>query len=77
MTRYGYLGPEGTFSEAALLSCLPEPDAELVPYATVPAALAAARAGEVDGALVPLENSVEGSVVPDPRRARDRHARWS
>ncbi len=40
----------------------PDREAELVPYATVPAALAAARAGEVDGALVPLENSVEGSV---------------
>lgn len=62
MTRYGYLGPEGTFSEAALVSCVPEADAELVPYATVPAALAAAREGVVDGALVPLENSVEGSV---------------
>ncbi len=62
VTAYGYLGPAGTFSEAALLGCAPEPDAELVPYPTVPTALRAVRAGEVEAALVPLENSVEGSV---------------
>ncbi len=63
MTAYGYLGPAGTFSEAALVDCAPDPDADLVPFATVALALGAVRAGEVDAALVPLENSVEGSVA--------------
>lgn len=63
MTSYGYLGPEGTFTEAALLSCAPDPDADLRPYVTVAEALQAVRGRDVDAALVPLENSVEGSVA--------------
>ncbi len=62
MTSYGFLGPAGTFSEAALLVCAPEQDAELVPFATIPLALSAVREGQLTAALVPLENSVEGSV---------------
>ncbi len=62
MTRVGYLGPAGTFAHQALLS-LGLPDLA-VPLASTPAALAAVRAGEVDQALVPFENSVEGSVPP-------------
>jgi prephenate dehydratase len=58
--RYAYLGPEATFSESAARQ-VADPDA-LVPYPTVPAALDAARRGEVDGAVVPVESSVEGSV---------------
>ena len=60
--RYTYLGPEGTFAEAALLTIPGAREAELPPSATVPAALDAVRRGEADGALVPLENSVEGAV---------------
>lgn len=60
--RYTYLGPEGTFAEAALLSIPGAKEAELPPSVTVPAALEAVRRGEADGALVPLENSVEGAV---------------
>ncbi len=63
MTTYGFLGPVGTFSEAALIGCAPDPSAAMVPFSTVAAALAAVRSGAVDGALVPLENSVEGSVA--------------
>ena len=61
--RYGYLGPEGTFTEAALRSVPAADRADLVPYGSVAAALEAVRAGEVDGSMVPLENSVEGSVA--------------
>ncbi|MBX6370642.1 MAG: prephenate dehydratase [Acidothermus sp.] len=60
--RYAYLGPEGTFSEAALRT-LPEAEtAELIPYRSVATALDAVRRGEADAALVPLENSVGGAV---------------
>lgn len=61
--RYGFLGPAGTFTEAALLQWLDGRAAEVAPYATVDAAVDAVCAGEVRGAMVPLENSVEGSVT--------------
>jgi prephenate dehydratase len=62
-SRYAYLGPEGTFTEAALRT-LPEASTrELVPMVSVPAALDAVRAGEAGAALVPIENSVEGGVT--------------
>lgn len=60
--RYAYLGPEGTFTEAALLTLPGAKDAERLAFATVPAALDALRGGKVDRAVVALENSVEGSV---------------
>lgn len=62
-TRFAFFGPEGTFAEAALRTLPAARTADLRPYATVPGALAAARTGDVDAALVPLENSVEGSVA--------------
>jgi len=60
--RFGYLGPVGTFAEAALRTLPAAARADLVPFASVAAALDGVRAGEVDAALVPFENSVEGSV---------------
>jgi prephenate dehydratase len=61
-TRFAYLGPEGTFAEAALSSAVASSEGARYPQPSVAAALAAVRTGEVDAALVPLENSVEGSV---------------
>lgn len=61
--RYGFLGPAGTFTEAALRTVPSADRGELLPYASVSAALDAVRAGELDAAMVPLENSVEGSVA--------------
>jgi prephenate dehydratase len=61
-TRFAYLGPEGTFAEAALISALASSEGARYPQPSVPAALAAVRSGDADAALVPLENSVEGSV---------------
>ncbi|WP_026874185.1 prephenate dehydratase [Jiangella gansuensis] len=60
--RYAYLGPEATFTEAAALRFPALAGAELEPFPSVHAAINAARAGEVTGAVVPVENSVEGSV---------------
>ena len=60
--RYAYLGPEGTFTEAAFRS-LAVAQAEPVPYPTIQAALAAVRSGAADRAVVPIESSVEGVVT--------------
>jgi prephenate dehydratase len=61
--RYGYLGPAGTFTEAALRTLPAAARSHLAPYPSVVAALEAVRSGDLDGAMVPLENSVEGSVA--------------
>lgn len=64
--RYAFFGPSGTFTEDALIEYvgrLPgQHQVEAAPYDTVPAALDAVRRGEVVAAMVPFENSVEGSV---------------
>ncbi|MEP7089665.1 MAG: prephenate dehydratase [Nocardioidaceae bacterium] len=60
--RYAYLGPEGTFTEQALRTLPAAAKADLQPCATVTLALDAVRGGDADGAVVPIENSVEGSV---------------
>jgi prephenate dehydratase len=62
-TRYAYLGPEGTFAEAALRSLPEAAGGVLLPQPSVPAALIAVREGVADAAVVPLENSVEGAVA--------------
>ncbi|MGZ4541353.1 MAG: prephenate dehydratase [Blastococcus sp.] len=64
-TRFAYLGPEGTFAEAALQTVVASSEGAppaLVPQPGVAAVLAAVRSGDADAGLVPLENSVEGSV---------------
>lgn len=58
-----YLGPRGTFADAALRAMPVSVDADLRPFPTVTAALDAARAGDATFALVPIENSVEGAVT--------------
>ena len=62
MPRYTYLGPAGTFSEAALAPLLSSGDSA-EPAANVTAALESVRNGKSDFALVPIENSVEGVVA--------------
>jgi prephenate dehydratase len=61
--RYAYLGPEGTFTEMALRSLPAAAKADLLPCGSVGAALGAVRDGSADGAVVPIENSVEGAVA--------------
>lgn len=60
--RIAYLGPAGSFCGAAAAQLTSGREVELVACASVQAALDAARGGDVDSALVPIENSVEGSV---------------
>jgi prephenate dehydratase len=61
--RFAYLGPEGTFCEQALRTLPAAANAERIPCVSVADALDAVRRGEVSAALVPLENSIEGSVA--------------
>ncbi|MBX9642332.1 MAG: prephenate dehydratase [Mycobacteriaceae bacterium] len=72
MARIAYLGPAGTFTEAALLEMTAaglvpaaERDAlQRLPIESTPAALDAVRDGVADYACVPIENSIDGSVMP-------------
>lgn len=61
--RIAYLGPPGTFSDEALTRCDLAQGAESIPFATFPEAYEAALSGEVDAALLPIENSIEGSIT--------------
>jgi prephenate dehydratase len=70
--RIGYLGPEGTFTHEALLASAAGAEssaagaessaADLVPLPTIYDAVLAVNEGTVERALVPIENSLEGSV---------------
>lgn len=55
----GYFGPVGTFTHQALLSYH---DGEAIPFSSVAEALDAVREQDVEGAVVPIENSMEGGV---------------
>ncbi|MDZ7676308.1 MAG: prephenate dehydratase [Acidimicrobiales bacterium] len=60
--RIAFLGPEGTFSEQALLSQADYAAMELVPFRSIPDVLRAVTGGEADIGFVPIENAIEGSV---------------
>ena len=60
--RVAYLGPAGTFTEEALRASAPAAVDE-APYATVYEAVMAVQDGRADRAVVPIENSLEGSVA--------------
>lgn len=60
--RVAYLGPPGTFSEEAVSRCELARGAEREPFPSFAAAYEAALQGRADAALLPIENSLEGSV---------------
>ena len=60
--HFVYLGPEGTFTEAALRTIPAAEHGLRTPARSVPEALEAVRSGAADAAVVPLENSVGGAV---------------
>jgi prephenate dehydratase len=62
--RVGYLGPDGTVSHEALMSAPGAERFELAPQPTLHEAVIAVHDGDVERALVPIENSLEGSVNP-------------
>jgi prephenate dehydratase len=58
-----FLGPEGTFTEEALLANRPAEDLNPFPYPSIRDVLKAVQSGEAALGLVPIENSIEGSVA--------------
>ncbi|MCS7207110.1 MAG: prephenate dehydratase [Dehalococcoidia bacterium] len=58
--RLAFLGPPGTFSEEAAL--LYDASADLVPVPSIPAVATAVLTGMAEEGIVPIENSLEGSV---------------
>jgi len=60
--RFAFLGPAGTFTEDALAEAAGGEQFEPLRTATVPDAILAVERGKAERALVPFENSTEGSV---------------
>jgi prephenate dehydratase len=61
--KIAYLGPPGTFTEEALDKYVKDTgNIEKSPYATVVEVIKSVDRGEADEGLVPIENSLEGSV---------------
>lgn len=59
--RVAFLGPEGTFTEEALLAHMPE-GLHPFPYPSIPDVLSAVQSGEAPIGIVAIENALEGSV---------------
>lgn len=63
--KLGYLGPKGTFSEQAALlyadKCVK--DCEFEMFFNITDVIAAVNEGAIDRGIVPLENSIEGTVT--------------
>ncbi|OQA22730.1 MAG: Prephenate dehydratase [Actinobacteria bacterium ADurb.Bin346] len=72
--KISYLGPEGTFTEEALLKYLSKtipaadyagkavPEVIKIAYPTIPEVIRSVDRGETDHGVIPIENSIEGSV---------------
>lgn len=73
LKRFAYLGPEGTFTEEALVAFIKKEfndeieneifkNLELIPMTTISEVIKSVDRGEVQEGVVPIENSIEGSV---------------
>ncbi len=60
--RVAYFGPEGTWTQEALLAATAGRELDAIPYPTIYDTVMAVHFGSVQRALVPIENSLEGSV---------------
>ena len=58
--KVAYFGPPGTYTEEAALRY--DAEAELLPFTTISAVASAVEAGMAEEGVVPIENSIEGSV---------------
>jgi prephenate dehydratase len=62
VARIGFLGPRGTFAEEAVLTQSDLAHQELRPLRSVPDVISAVERGDAEIGLVPIENSIEGTV---------------
>lgn len=62
LPRVAYLGPEGTFSEEALLCSVAPDSVQPVARSSIYDTVIALREGDVEWAIVPIENSLDGSI---------------
>lgn len=60
MNKIAYLGPKGTFTEVAAKAVFPI--GERVPYLSIPDCMDGVSNEDVEFAVVPIENAIEGSV---------------
>lgn len=61
----GYLGPEGSFTHQALLVYLQKAgksNSEIISFQTISQVIDAVNSGKITNGIVPIENSIEGSV---------------
>jgi len=63
MLKVGYLGPHGTFTEAAARRYFAVHEVEWVQFPSILDVLYAVSTQEIDHGVVPIENSLEGSVT--------------
>jgi prephenate dehydratase len=61
--RVGFLGPHGTFAEQALNTQADLAAGTTVPFRSITHVLAAAERGDVELGIVPIENSIDGSIT--------------
>jgi prephenate dehydratase len=73
LPRVGYLGPAGTFSEEALYASARPDSFEPVALATIYDTVLAVRSAQVRWAVVPIENSLDGSVTVTLDLLADEH----
>jgi prephenate dehydratase len=57
-----FLGPSGTWAQEALLTNTTYSDDDTIAYPSVYDVVAAVAAGDAESGIVPMENSIEGSV---------------
>lgn len=60
--KIAYLGPPGTYTEEALSKVYRPDEHELIPCQTVSEVFQVVESGAADKGIVPIENSIEGSV---------------
>lgn len=58
--KVGYLGPSGSFTHNVAVKAFP--DDERMPFANITEVIKSYEEGIVDYAIIPVENSIEGSV---------------
>lgn len=60
--KYGYLGPPGTFSEQTISNYCASYGGQILAFNSIRDIVTAVKSDKVDLGLLPLENSLEGSV---------------